>query len=94
MQNAMLLTNPTIFGAAGGKLLGAGEAGPEVVAGASKLMSMISSSVRAEMIRSEQTSGASNVVINVYGAEGQPISEIADEVARRLYYQTRRKVFA
>ena len=94
MQNAMLLNSPTIFGAAGGKLLGAGEAGPEVVAGASKLMSMISSSVRAEMIRSKQAGAASKVVINVYGAEGQPISEIADEVARRLYFQTRKKVFA
>ena len=45
MDNAMLLSGPTIFGAAGGKLLGGGEAGTEVVAGADKLMAMIKSSI-------------------------------------------------
>lgn len=45
MQNPMLLDSPTIFGMKGNKLLGAGEAGAEVVAGAGKLMSMIRSAV-------------------------------------------------
>ena len=45
MKNPMLLDSPTIFGMQGGKLLGAGEAGPEVVSGASKLMSMIQNAV-------------------------------------------------
>lgn len=45
MNNPMLLDSPTIFGMQGGKLLGAGEAGAEVVAGADKLMSMIRSAV-------------------------------------------------
>lgn len=45
MNNPMLLDSPTIFGMQGGKLLGAGEAGAEVVAGADKLMSMIKSAV-------------------------------------------------
>jgi TP901 family phage tail tape measure protein len=45
MKNPMLLDSPTIFGMQGGKLLGAGEAGPEVVSGASKLMSMIRDAV-------------------------------------------------
>ena len=45
MDTPMLLNNPTIFGAAGGSLLGAGEAGPEVVSGAATLMDMIRSVV-------------------------------------------------
>ena len=45
MKNPMLLDSPTIFGMQGGKLLGAGEAGAEVVSGASKLMSMIRDAV-------------------------------------------------
>lgn len=45
MKNPMLLDSPTIFGMHGNKLLGAGEAGAEVVAGADKLMSMIRSAV-------------------------------------------------
>lgn len=46
MDNAMLLNDATIFGAAGGKLLGGGEAGPEVVSGADTLMKMIRNAVR------------------------------------------------
>ena len=41
MDNGMILTEPTIFGMQNGRLLGAGEAGPEVVVGASSLYSMI-----------------------------------------------------
>ena len=41
MDNAMLLNSPTIFGIRGNTLLGAGEAGPEVVSGADTLMNMI-----------------------------------------------------
>lgn len=43
MDSPMLLTNASIFGAAGGTLLGGGEAGPEVVSGADTLMNMIRS---------------------------------------------------
>lgn len=47
MRNPMLLTKPTIFGynPATGQLMGGGEAGPEVVSGASALMRMISQAV-------------------------------------------------
>lgn len=45
MKNPMLLNAPTIFGMQNGKLLGAGEAGAEVVSGASTLMSMIKEAV-------------------------------------------------
>lgn len=49
MNNAMLLNDATIFGAQNGKLLGGGEAGSEVVAGASTLMKMVKSAVASEM---------------------------------------------
>ena len=47
MANPMLLTNPTIFGydARSGNLLGGGEAGAEVVSGATTLMNMIQNAV-------------------------------------------------
>lgn len=49
MDNAMILNSPTIFGARGNTLLGAGEAGPEVVSGANTLMGMIRGAVSAEL---------------------------------------------
>ena len=49
MDNAMLLSNPMIFGMMGNKFLGGGEAGNEVVAGADKLMTMIQSAVAQTM---------------------------------------------
>lgn len=50
MQNAMILTQPTIFGysAASGKMLGGGEAGNEVVAGESHLMNLIGNVVESK----------------------------------------------
>lgn len=41
MDNAMILDDPTIFGYSNGKMLGAGEAGKEVVAGESHLLNLI-----------------------------------------------------
>lgn len=45
MDDAYILNSPTIFGASGGNLLGAGEAGSETVVGTDKLMSMIAEAV-------------------------------------------------
>ena len=41
MQQARLLTSPTIFGASGGRLYGGGEAGNELVVGQDYLLRMI-----------------------------------------------------
>ena len=49
MDNPMLLTSATIFGASGNSLLGAGEAGPEVVSGADTLMRMMRDAVDETM---------------------------------------------
>lgn len=59
MNNAMLLTRPTIFGMDdAGKYLAGGEAGPEIVAGANTVMGMIRAAVRSEM------QGGGGVVVN------------------------------
>lgn len=90
MGNAMLLNDPTIFGMQNGKLLGGGEAGAEVVAGANSLMQMIRSSVRSELIDSDDA-GGQQVNIYVYGERGQDVDQLADAVARKFYQATQRK---
>lgn len=47
MERGMILNSPTIFGMAGGKFLGGGEAGPEAVVGTQSLQNMISNAVVA-----------------------------------------------
>ena len=90
MDNAMILNGPTIFGMQNGRLLGGGEAGSEVVAGASNLMGMIRSSVRAELA-DDGGSSSDSIVFNIYGAPGQSVDAIADAVAQKLYHKVRRK---
>ena len=74
MQNGMILDSPTIFGMQNGRFLGAGEAGPEVVVGAGSLSRMIQNAVN-------NTYNTGGNVINVYGAPGQDVRELAHEVA-------------
>lgn len=74
MENGMILKSPTIFGASGGHLLGAGEAGPEVVVGAESLFGMIRRAVG-------DTNNYGGNTINVYGAPGQDVHELAQEIA-------------
>ena len=75
MEEPYLLNNATIFGAANGRLLGGGEAGSELVVGTNKLMSMI-----------RQATGVQQrpIEINVYGAEGQDIRELAKLVGEEF----------
>lgn len=75
MDNGMILRNPTIFGAANGHFLGAGEAGPEVVVGASSLFNMI----RGAVASTTNNYGGNNVY--VYGAPGQDVHDLAREIA-------------
>lgn len=87
MDNAMLLDSPTIFGAMGNKLLGAGEAGPEVVAGADTLMQMIRTAVQGD------ASGihVDNVYMSIYGAPGQSEEALAELIERRLTRKLRQE---
>lgn len=57
MNNPMIMTKPTIFGydAEGGKLLGGGEAGSELVVGTNTLLSMIKSAVASVLGGSKMT---------------------------------------
>lgn len=75
MQSGVILKSPTIFGAADGKMLGAGEAGPEVVVGASSLYDMIRGAV------SSTTNQYGGNTVYVYGAPGQDVRELAREIA-------------
>ncbi len=75
MEQPYILDGATIFGAAGGKLLGGGEAGSEMVIGTEKLKSMMREAVGA---------GAAPITVNVYGAAGQDVRELAKEVSREL----------
>lgn len=75
MNEPYILDDATIFGAANGKLLGGGEAGSEMVVGTNKLMSMMRDAVGV---------GNNPITINIYGAEGQDVRELAKEVSREL----------
>ena len=86
MQNGMILDRPTIFGASGNRLLGGGEAGPEVVVGASSLYDMIRSAVSGDTNISQ-----GGTVINVYGAPGQDVHELAQIVADVINEDVRSK---
>ena len=76
MNEPYILNDATIFGASNGKLLGGGEAGSEVVVGTSKLMSMMRQAVGGI--------GANPITINVYGAEGQDVRELAKAVSKEM----------
>lgn len=75
MNDGVILRSPTIFGAANGNLLGGGEAGPEVVVGASSLYDMI----RGAVASTTNNYGGNNVY--VYGAPGQDVHDLAREIA-------------
>ena len=75
MNEPYILDDATIFGAANGKLLGGGEAGSEMVVGTNKLMSMMRDAVGI---------GNNPITINIYGAEGQDVRELAKEVSREM----------
>lgn len=86
MQNGMVLNKPTIFGAQGGRLLGAGEAGSETVVGTGSLISMIKGAVQDAMgyVPGGATTNYGGVTVNVYGAPGQDVDELADIIEERL----------
>ena len=95
MNSGMILRGATIFGAAGGRLQGAGEVGSEVVVGASSLAGMISHSVRTAMVPVLAAAGNTTYggnTINVYSQPGQNVAELADLVADRINYTVQRRL--
>lgn len=87
MDKGMVLTNPTIFGAMNGKLLGAGERGAEVVVGANSLERMIN--------RAVGNGGGGQVTnnITVVANPGQDTKDIADKVAEVIFDRVRREAY-
>ena len=92
MDGGMILDNPTIFGMMNGQLLGGGEAGSEAVVGTQSLMDMIRKAVAS--VETAMTINYGGVTVNVYGAEGQSISELADEIEERINFGVARKTAA
>lgn len=96
MNTPMLLRSPTIFGAAGGNLLGGGEAGDEVVSGAKTLMGMIRGAVGGELSGSTSALEAkldrliallarmTGVTINVNGTDYRSKMELAEAIMELL----------
>ncbi len=82
MNEPVILNDATIFGAANGRLLGGGEAGSEVIVGTDKLMSMMRDAVGL---------AGQPITINVYGAEGQNVNDLAEKIAEKLDAMTKRK---
>lgn len=78
MKNGIILDQPTIFGAANGKLLGAGEAGAEVIIGANSLYDMIRNASQGTVVN--MTVNGGNVSAN----------ELADIVMDKLTTTIRR----
>ena len=93
MNNPMLLDEPTIFGydSKTGNFLGGGEAGPEVVSGASSLMGMISTAVSSQNDRVVEVLTAILAALTNGNGSGQDINisttlELDGSVlARKLY---------
>ena len=75
----MILTNPTIFGAAGGRLLGGGEAGPEAVVGVDSLRNMIQSAVAG--------AGGGDIIIPIY-LGNEMIDEMVVKATERANYRS------
>lgn len=90
MRDGMILNTPTIFGQMNGRLLGAGEAGPEAVVGVASLREMIRDAVTGSTTNNNY--GGVNVV--VYGAPGQDVNDLADIIEDRINANIARRAAA
>lgn len=74
MKDGMILNSPTIFGASGNTLLGAGEAGAEAIIGVNSLQTMIKNAVAGQtqsLIAAMAAAGGSTPVFQVYVGNDQ-----------------------
>lgn len=79
MQDGMILNSPTIFGAAGGRLLAGGEAGPEAVVGVDSLRNMITDAVAAA------GGSGGDIIIPVYIGQDRIDEAVVNSVQRTNY---------
>ena len=99
-DQAMILSAPTLFGMAGGKgLIGGDRPGNEVVVGETHLLDMMTAAVRSAFGYVPAASSANNSVtnnyggatVNVYGAPGQDVRELARIVEQKISRNVNRK---
>lgn len=81
MSDGMILNSPTIFGAAGGRLLAGGEAGPEAVVGVDSLRQMVAEAVVAA------SGGGGDIVIPVY-VGGRRLETVVVDAASRTNFRS------
>lgn len=81
MADGMILNSPTIFGSAGGKFLGGGEAGPEAVVGVESLRSMIFDAVAA----AGAGGGVGDITIPVYIGQRKIEDIVVNAITRNNY---------
>lgn len=79
MDEGMILTSPTIFGASGGNLLAGGEAGPEAVVGVSSLRAMIQDAV------ANVAPAGGDITIPVYIGSRRIETVVVDAITRNNY---------
>ena len=82
MDEPLMLNGATIFGQKDGKLLGGGEVGSEIVIGTDKLLNMMRDAIGMD---------GNPITINVYGAEGQDVNDLANRIAYKLEEMTQRR---
>lgn len=80
MDDAYILSNPTIFGMSGGSLLGGGEVGPEAVVGTDKLGAIVREAVASVI-------GGSSTIIPVYIGQ-ERIEEIVVRANKTANYRS------
>lgn len=89
MNEPRILDGAQIFGAMGGKLLGGGESGQEVLYGRTQLMRDISTAVQEAK---NEYKDDRPIVINIY-AKDQDEKKIAEEVSKILDKKIKRRTF-
>ena len=82
MNEPIMLNGATIFGQKNGQLLGGGEVGSELIIGTDKLLNMMRDAVGGDK---------RDITINVYGAEGQDVNDLANRIAYKLEEMTQRR---
>lgn len=82
MDDAYILNNPTLFGMAGGRFLGGGEAGPEAIVGTDKLAEIVQGAMAGM--------GGGTTVIPVYIGQDR-IDEIVVKANQRNQFRSGRR---